>query len=142
MFQENNEETTVEVTGHPSSTSTPRHQEGGTFLACSSGLEDQDPASEGGGAKPKRSLKFNVMENNMSCSRIPSFFAINRPKTEFVASLTAIFNDKIANCQTPATLKRRSTSPQNELLSGSNIGDTFNEGSECVSRGVQCSQFD
>lgn len=139
---ENQEETTVEVTGHPSSTSTPRHQQGVTFLACSSGLEDPESRSreENGGAKPKRSLKFQP--NGNGSFRVPSFFTLTKPKTEFVASLTAIFNDKIASNQTQSILKRKATSPPDDLLLDPSIGDTFNEGTECISRGVQCNQCD
>lgn len=143
--EENHEETTVEVTGHPSSTSTPRHQQGGTFLACSSGLEDPEAGSreENGGAKPKRSLKFHPSGNSASSSsRVPSFFTLSKPKTEFVASLTAIFNDKIASNRTHSILKRKSASPPEEFLIDPSIGDTFNEGVECISRGVQCNQCD
>ncbi|XP_045035424.1 inactive serine/threonine-protein kinase TEX14-like isoform X1 [Daphnia magna] len=137
------EESTVEVTGHPSSTSTPRHQHGVTFLACSSGLEDPEKGvgpDDNGGAKPKRSLKFLPNGSQPCSSRIPSFYTITKPRKEFVASLTAIFNDKAATNRTHSILKRRSTSTPEELLLEPNIGDTFNEGIDCISRGVQCNE--
>ncbi|XP_046455996.1 uncharacterized protein LOC124203305 isoform X4 [Daphnia pulex] len=139
------EESTVEVTGHPSLTSTPRHQHGVTFLACSSGLEDPEigcGSDDIGGAKPKRSLKFLSNGNHSHTSRVPSFFTIAKPRKEFVASLAAIFNDKAASNRTHSILKRRSTSTPEKLLQEPSIGDTFNDGVECVSRGVQCNQCD
>lgn len=111
-------------------------------MACSSGLEDPESGcvEEIGGAKPKRSLKFYPVGNTSTSSRIPSFFTLTKPKTEFVASLTAIFNDKIANNRIQAIRSQRSASPPEELILEHNIGDTFNEGVDCVSRGVQCNQ--
>jgi hypothetical protein len=138
------EESTVEVTGQPSSTSTPRHQHGVTFLACSSGLEDPEMgcgSDDIGGAKPKRSLKFLSNTNNPAASRVPSFFTISKPRKDFVATLTAIYNDKAASNR-GSILKRRSTSPPEEHLLEPSIGDTFNDGVDCVSRGVQCNQCD
>lgn len=107
-------------------------------MACSSGLEDPDFGTveeNTGGAKPKRSLKFSI-GNNATTSRGPSYFSL-KPTKEFVASLTAIFNEKVADTQTTSILKRRSPSPSEERLLDPRIGDTFNEGDAIVSRGVQ-----
>ncbi|XP_046446593.1 uncharacterized protein LOC124195944 [Daphnia pulex] len=104
------EESTVDV--HPSSTSTPRHQHGVTFLACSSGLEDPEigcRSDDIGGAKPKRSLKFLSNGNHPHASQVPSFFTMAKPSKEVVASLAAIFNDKAASNRTPSVPQRKST---------------------------------
>lgn len=144
MNEESSEETTVEVTGNPSSTSTPRHSKGVTFLACSSAMEDPESPNEHniGGVKPKRSLKFNLAGNAQSSNRVPSFFSIAKPRKEFVASLTAIFNDKIASSKAQSILKKTSASSPDELQMDPTIGDTFVEGMDCVSRGVQCNPSD
>ena len=149
------EESTVEVTGHPSSTSTPRHLHGVTFLACSSGLEDPEMGCglDGiGGAKPKRSLKFLSDASHPAEARITSFFTVSKPRKEFVATLTAIFNDKAifkaifndkaAVNRPQSILKQKSSSPPEDLLEPCiGIGDTFND-VDHVSREVQCNELD
>jgi hypothetical protein len=94
-----------------------------------------------GGAKPKRSLKFLSDGNNSLTSRVPSFFPLAKPRKEFFASLAAIFNDKTDSNRNHSLLKRKSTSTE-KLLQEPSVGDTFSDGVECVSRGVQCNQCD
>lgn len=90
-------ETTEQVTstehqavGQPTFSSTPKQPEllmEPSFLACSSRLEETT------GAKPKKCLKYPPTEPPPP-PPIPQRIFANKPTTEFVATLTAIFNAK------------------------------------------------
>ena len=129
-----NGESTVEV-GDPTFSSTPKHphQASVGFLACSSKLEDT-------GTKPKRSLKFpNVTLPPASTQR---FYSLNKPTTEFVASLTAIFNSKkLTVPKRPDTKHLGGKSTASEKCEEVELGFTAT-GANCVSRGTQCCVFE
>lgn len=143
---------TSEVSGQPSSTSTPRHnlvnpgKADATFLACSSTLEDADQRDPGpnqpstrppSGSKPKRSLPFKA---NTSPARHPSFLTNSKPSRDVVESLKAKFQNPLGMFRSNNNHENGSRQRLMEPEECVNIGDTFNE-EDCVSRGVQCDPF-